>query len=150
MDHIVYLDAKTGEIENLIRGNKTMIIRGASGRKLPHGRVSQGDMLYFVNNNGDGEIRARGIAATVFCSGILTEEESFEITIRNQDKLQLPDNQFEKIAGKRFLVLIGIVNVERLTPFRFQRNGFTNSDDWLPVGKIDEYILSGHGIISAR
>jgi len=45
MDHIVYLDAKAKEFEKLSEGSKTMIIRGAAGRKLPHGRVSQGDIL---------------------------------------------------------------------------------------------------------
>lgn len=40
MDHIVYLDAKARELEKLLDGKKTMIIRGATGRKLPHGRVN--------------------------------------------------------------------------------------------------------------
>lgn len=148
MDHIVYLDAKSREIENLILGHKSMIIRGAQGRKLPHGRVNEGDTLYFVNNNCEGEIKARGVVSTVFCSDMLTKEESFETIIRNQDKLQLPDNQFEKIAGKRYLVLIGIDNIEKIAPLRFDRGSFTNMDDWLPVGRIEEYILSGQGIIS--
>ena len=54
MDHIVYLDAKAKELENLVKGNKSMIIRGANGRKIPYGRVNEGDILYFVNNNGMG------------------------------------------------------------------------------------------------
>ena len=35
MDNIVYLDFKAKELDNLIAGKKTMIIRGATGRKLP-------------------------------------------------------------------------------------------------------------------
>jgi hypothetical protein len=149
MDHIVYLDSEAGEIDNLLLGNKTMIIRGSSVRKLPHGKVSAGDTLYLVNDNSDGEIRARAAVSMVFCSGMLTVEESFELIIKHQDKLQLPDNQFESIAGKEYLVLIGLENIERLTPFRFDRSSFPNIDDWLPVVRIDEYILSGQGIISA-
>lgn len=37
MDHIVYLNRKAKELENLKSGTKTMIIRGAMGRKLPYG-----------------------------------------------------------------------------------------------------------------
>ena len=48
MDHIVYLDAKAGELDKLLSDNKTMIIRGATGRKLPYGRVSIDDVLYFI------------------------------------------------------------------------------------------------------
>ena len=47
MDHIVYVDAKSKELGSILDGFKTMIIRGAAGRKLPHGRVSEGDVLYF-------------------------------------------------------------------------------------------------------
>jgi hypothetical protein len=149
MDHIVYLDSKAREMENLLLGTKSMIIRGEPVQKLPHGNVREGDILYFVNNNCDDEIGARGVVSSVFCSGMLTREESFETIIRNQDKLQLPDSQFERIAGKQYLVLIGIDNVEKLTPFRFGRSGFLGTDDWFIVGKIDEYILTGSGIISA-
>ena len=96
MDHIVFLDAKSNEIENLVKGNKSMIIRGASGRKVPYGMVKEGDILYFINNNGEERIRARGEVISVYDSEKLSVEESFETIIRNQDKLQLPDRIFER------------------------------------------------------
>ncbi len=42
MDHVVYLDKKTNELEKLKSGEKTMLIRGATGRKMPYGRVNAG------------------------------------------------------------------------------------------------------------
>ena len=58
MDHVVYLDANAKELEILLSTKKTMIIRGATGRKLPYGRVNQDDVLYFINNNAEGLVRA--------------------------------------------------------------------------------------------
>jgi hypothetical protein len=142
MDHIVYLDSKSRELENLVRGNKSMIIRGATGRKLPHGRVQEGDVLYFINNNGEGEIKARGVVSSVLSSEKLSVEESFETIIRHQDKLQLPDKQFGKVAGKRYLVLIGIGDIKELKPFRIDKTSFTNMDDWIAVGEIENVILN--------
>jgi hypothetical protein len=136
MDHVVFLDTKAREMENLVKGNKSMIIRGAVGRKLPHGRVNEGDVLYFVNNNGESEVKARGVVASVLNSEKLTVEESFETIIRNQDKLQLPDKQFERLAGKRYLVLIGLDEIEEVRPFRIDKTSFTGMDDWITVGKI--------------
>ncbi len=141
MDHVVYLDAKAKELENLVKGNKSMIIRGAAGRKIPYGRVSEGDILYFINNNGEGEVKARGVVTSVMNSDKLSVEESFETIIRHQDKLQLPDEQFEKWAGKRYLVLIGLNDVHRVEPFPIDKSSFTNMDDWLPVGKIENIVL---------
>ncbi len=45
MDHVVYLDAQANELENLLSGNKTMIIPGATGRKLSHGHVAKNETL---------------------------------------------------------------------------------------------------------
>ena len=140
MDHIVYLDAKTNEIDNLIKGNKSMIIRGASGRIIPYGMVKEGDILYLINNNGEEKIRARGEVISVYDSEKLSVEESFETIIRNQDKLQLPDKIFEKIAGKQYLVLVGLDRVQEIDPVRIDKGSFSNVDDWLTVGKIDNFI----------
>jgi hypothetical protein len=140
MDHVVYLDAKAQELENLVKGNKSMIIRGAEGRKLPYGRVNEGDILYFINNNGEGVVKAKGVVSSVFNSEKLSVEESFETIIRNQDRLQLPDKQFDKLAGKRYLVLIGVKDVEKMDSLQIDKSNFTNMDDWLPVGRIENYI----------
>lgn len=136
MDHLVYLDAKAKELDNLIKGNKSMIIRGAAGRKLPHGRVSEGDILYFINNNGEAEVKARGVVSSVYNSEKLSVEESFETVIKNQDKLQLPDRQFQRWAGKRYLVLVGLQDIEPVDPFRIDKSRYSNMDDWLAVGNI--------------
>ena len=58
MEHVVYVDSKAKELKKILDGSKTMIIRGAAGRKLPYGRVFKGDVLYFIENNADGKIRA--------------------------------------------------------------------------------------------
>jgi hypothetical protein len=149
MDHLVCLDANYNEIENLLLGIKTMIIRGSQNLKIPFGKVNEGDTLYFATNKCDREIRARGKVSSVTCSGMLTCEESFETIIRNQDKLQLPDKQFAKIAGNRYLILVGVEDVEEIIPLRFELNRLPERDDWYIVENIDEYILSENGIISA-
>ena len=144
MDHVVYLDAKAKELENLIKGNKSMIIRGAQGRKLPHGRVNAGDILYFINNNGELVVKAKGVVANVINSDKLSVEESFELIIKNQDKLQLPDKQFSKLAGKSYLVLIGINDIEEVDPFLIDKSDFNNTDDWIPVGEIEKIAINNY------
>lgn len=140
MDHVVYLDAKAKELENLISGNKSMIIRGAAGRKMPYGRVNINDKLYLIKNNGEGEVKARAVVSSVVNSDKLTVEESFETIIKNQEWLQLPDKQFNKIAGKSYLVLIGLKNIEIIEPFSINKSEFTNMDDWLLVERIENVV----------
>lgn len=137
MDHIVYLDTEARELENLENGTKTLIIRGAMGRKLPYGRVEVSDVLYFAGNNGNGLIKAKAEVKSVFFSEKLTKEESEKIVRENLWKLQLNSDLMKRFAGKRFLTLIEVENFENLNPFKFDRSEFGNLDDWLPVGNIE-------------
>lgn len=137
MDHIVYLDSKAKELKNILEGSKTMIIRGATGRKLPHGRVFEGDVLYLIENNADGLIKAKVTVKSVFNSEKMTEEESKALVNENQPKLMLTDAQMKRWAGKRYLVLIEIKDVEIIEPFAIDKSNYGNMDDWLPVEDIN-------------
>ncbi len=50
MDHVVCLDEGANELENLVKGNKSMILRGSDVKDLPYGNVYEGDTLYFISS----------------------------------------------------------------------------------------------------
>ena len=79
MDHVVYVDAPAKELESLLAGKKTMIIRGAAGRKIPYGRVNVGDILYFINNNGEGLVKGQGRVKSVVNSDRLNPEGALKM-----------------------------------------------------------------------
>jgi hypothetical protein len=137
MDHVVYLDAKAKEMESLSSGTKTMIIRGAAGRKMPYGRVDPGDMLYFINNNAEGVVKGRSRVKEVIHSDKMTRDESVALVEKHQEGLRLTPQQYKRWAGKRFLVLIEVEAVEQLAPFPIDKSAYGNMDDWLPVEDIE-------------
>ncbi len=137
MDHVVYLDTKANELEKLIDGSKVMIIRGATGRKLPYGRVNQGDILYFINNNAEGVVKAKAIVTSVFNSDKMSPEESITLIKNHQDKLNLSESQFKKWSGKRYIVLIEVNKIKEIKSFAIDKSNYGNMDDWLPVEKIN-------------
>jgi hypothetical protein len=137
MDHVVYMDAKVGELGKLIASEKTMIIRGAAGRKLPHGRVATGDVLYLIENDGSGMVKAKTKVKSAFSSEKMTKEESIALVDKNQGQLKLTSAQHKRWAGKRYLVLIEVDSVEELRAFQIDKSGYSNMDDWLPVGDIE-------------
>jgi hypothetical protein len=140
MEHLVYCDAKAKVLEKIVSGAKTMIIRGAAGRKLPHGRVFDGETLYFIENNGSGLITAKATVKSVFNSEKMTEDESKAVVAENQDKLNLTDTQIKRWAGKKVLCLIEIKDIETIETLTLARQ--SNMDDWITVEKITS-ILEG-------
>jgi len=63
MEHLAYCEAKANELARIIKGEKSMLIRGAAGRKLPYGRVNLGEPIYLIENDGKGLIVAKGEVA---------------------------------------------------------------------------------------
>ena len=137
MDHVVYLEAKEKELDKLKSGQKSMIIRGAAGRRLPHGRVHPGEVLWFVENSGNGLVRCRATVKNVFNSEKLSKQESQKLISDNQTMLCLTPNQIKRWGSKRYLVLIEVEDLQEITPFSVDRSSYGNMDDWLPAEDIE-------------
>ena len=108
---------------------------------MPYGRVNPGDMLYLINNNAEGLIKAKTRVKTVLNSEKMTREESIALVEDHQEKLKLTPAQFKRWAGKRYLVLIEVDDVEGVEPFSINKDEYSNMDDWLPVGDIRRVLL---------
>ncbi len=114
-----------------------MLIRAATGRKLPYGKVGESDILYFIENNAEGLIKARAVVDTVFFSEKLSPEASLKLVDDNQEQLQLDATLKKRFGGKRYITLITIKDFEIIEPFKFNQVNYKNSmDDWLIVDDI--------------
>lgn len=118
------------------RGDKTMVGRAAMGRRSPYGKVKIGDTLYFTENDGKQMIYGRGRVTKVYDSPKLTREESVDMLQKHRRALWLSEQQFLRMAGKRYLVLATIDRYEELPTFRFTRRLFTTLDDWLMIDDV--------------
>lgn len=136
MEHIAYCDKKAKELEKLFNGSKSMLIRGAAGRKIPYGRVNEGEKIYLVENDGSCEIKASALVKNVFNSEKMTKEESEKLIQQNMDKLDLTSSQLKRWNGKRYLCLIEISDIKEIEPFKYTRT--SNMDDWLIVEDIED------------
>lgn len=145
MVHLVYCDntGKKGEkvLDKILSGTKTMIVRGAAGRKIPHSRVFEGEHLYFMEK-GSSLITAAAIVKEVQNFVKLSDEEIIKTLADNQSKLNLSEKQ--KVRWhKKCLCLVEFENVKEIPPLTFEHQG--NMDDWLILEKI-EYVVVGTSI----
>ena len=145
MVHLVYCDnagKKGGKVlDKILAGTKTMIVRGAAGRKIPHSRVFAGERLYFMEK-GSGEVTATAIVKDVQNFVKLSDEEIIKALADNQSKLNLSDKQ--KVRWhKKCLCLVEFEDVREIAPLAFEHQG--NMDDWLILEKIED-VLAGTSI----
>lgn len=139
-EHLVYLNKEGKELEKLLKGEKTMIIRGAAGKKSPlGGRARVGDITYFVETGGDLTITHKGMISKVVESEKMTTEESIEFIKQYEKELNLSKKQYERWAGKKYLAVFEISNLEEIEPFKYNRE--KNMDDWIITDDINKIKL---------
>lgn len=140
MVHLIYCDntGKKGDhvLDKILAGTKTMVVRGAAGRKIPHSRVFEGETLYFMEK-GTASISAKAVVKSVQNYVKLQEEEITKILEDNQSKLNLTDKQKDR-WHKKCLCLVEFENVQEIEPLEFDHQG--NMDDWLIVEKIEDVV----------
>lgn len=128
--HLVYLDSKANELEKLLKNQKTMIIRGASGKKCPlGGRAKINDIIYFVETGSDLLVTHKGLISKVVESYKMSPKESFEFITKYAKELNLSKEQFDRWSVKKCLAVYEIANIEPIPPFKYNRT--TNMDDWI-------------------
>lgn len=137
MVHVVYCDDKEKVLEKILEGTKTMIIRAAAGRKIPHSRVFEGETLYFIKK-GTGQISATATVISVQNYVKLSEEEIDKVMKENQDKLSLSEKQKAR-WHKKCICLTEFGNVKEINPLVFDHQG--NMDDWLIIEKIEDVVV---------
>ncbi|MBO5056678.1 MAG: hypothetical protein J6C64_10065 [Lachnospiraceae bacterium] len=140
MVHLVYCDnaGKKGEkdLDKILAGSKTMVVRGAAGRKIPHSRVFAGEMLYFMEK-GTARITARAVVKNVENFVKLTDGEISAVLADNQGKLNLTEKQKQR-WHKKCLCLVEFENVQEIPALSFDHQG--NMDDWLMIEKIEDVV----------
>ena len=141
MVHLVYCDntGKKGErvLDKILNGTKTMVVRGAAGRKIPLSRVFADETLYFMEK-GSLKITASAKVKDVKNYVKLSDEEITAVLEENQPKLNLSEKQKTR-WHKKCLCLVEFENVQAIEPMDFDHQG--NMDDWLIIEKIEDVVV---------
>ncbi|MBP0956353.1 MAG: hypothetical protein J5997_03190 [Oscillospiraceae bacterium] len=142
MVHLVYCDNKEKVLSKIMSGTKTMIIRSAAGRKIPHSRVFEGETLYFMEK-GSAKISAKARVKNVQNFVKLSDEEIDKVLSDNVEKLALSEKQRQR-WHKKCICLTEFDSVTPIDPpLCFEKQN--NMDDWLIIEKIED-VLEGTSI----
>lgn len=137
MVHLVYCDDKERVLEKILDGIKTMIVRGAAGRKIPHSRVFESETVYFMKK-GTGKVSAMATVVSVQNYVKLTENEIVKTLEDNQSLLNLSSKQKER-WHKKCLCIVEFKDVKEISPLEFDHQ--SNMDDWLIIEKIEDVVV---------
>jgi hypothetical protein len=93
MNYLVFLDAQAGELEKILSGVKTMVVKEFDPAHYNAHPVKPGDSLYFLRNQDDCAVRVKATVIRVLFVTNDVEEDLSQPLKEMQPRLQLTENQ---------------------------------------------------------
>ena len=137
MNHLVYLDARAGELEKILSGVKTMLVKEFDPAQPSALSVNPGDSLYFLRDQDDCAVRVKATVVRILF--ITRHEEHLAHTLKEmQPRLQLTEEQFNFWAGKHDMQLVEFVSAHKISMIQVASRKTTGPVDWIAFDAISQ------------
>ncbi len=131
MNHLVFLDARAGELEKILSGVKTMLVKEFNPEQATRCPVSPGDGLYFVRNKEEWAVRARAIVVRVLILANRLEEDLSHTLKEMQPRLQLTEAQYYYWSATQHVLLIEFESARKIDVIQVAPNEITDRTYWI-------------------
>ena len=135
MNHLVILDARAGELEKILSGVKTMLIKESDPRQSSSHPVHPGDTLYFLKNHEDCTVRIKATVARVLFVSNRKEDDLVHALKEMQPRLHLTEAQYNYWSTKGQVLLVEIESAHKIDPFQVASHSVEDQSDWISLEK---------------
>ena len=132
MNHLVFLDAQAGELEKILSGVKTMLVKEFDPADAPSHPVNPGDSLYFLKNKDERILRVKAVVVRVLCLGNNSDEDLSHALKELQPRLLLTEDQFNHWTAKRAVLLVEFEEASKIPVIKISPDKFKDRSDWIP------------------
>jgi hypothetical protein len=130
MNHLVFLDTRTSELEKILSGVKSMVLKEFVPAQSPTHPVRPGDSLYFLRNNDECDLRVKATVVRVqFFTKKLNEDLSHYLK-EMQPKLQLTEDQYNYWSAKKQL-LVEFESAQKIGVIHLALDEVKDRSDWI-------------------
>lgn len=131
MNHLVFLEPRAGELEKILSGIKTMVLKEFDLVQPAAIPVSSGDSLYFLRNKDDFAIRVK---ATVVRVAPFTNPpgEDLPHTLKEmQPKLQFTEDQYSYWSAKKQVLFVEFDSAQKIGIIHVAPNKIMDWPGWI-------------------
>jgi hypothetical protein len=131
MNHLVFLDARAGELERILSGLKTMLIKEFDPAQINAHPVSPGDSLYFLRNHDECALQVKATVTRVLSHTSNSDQDLSHTLKEMQPRLQLTEDQYNGWSAKHHAVLVEFESAHKIGVIRIPSNGIADRSDWI-------------------
>jgi len=131
MNHLVFLDTRAGELEKILSGTKSMVVKEFDPARSAGQPVRPGDSLYFLRNNDECALRVKAtVIRVLFFTNHLDEDLSHTLK-EMQTRLQLTEDQYNDWSAKKQVLLVEFGSAHKIGMIHIAPNKITDRSDWI-------------------
>jgi hypothetical protein len=131
MNHLVFLDTRAGELEKILSGIKTMLIKECDPAQTTAHPVRPGDSLYFLRDNGECAVRVKAtVVRVLFFANSLDEDLSHTLK-ELQPRLQLTEDQYNYWSARKQVLLVEFGSAHKIGVIHIAAHKIADRSDWM-------------------
>ncbi len=131
MNHLVFLDAQANELERILSGVKTMLVREFDPAQATAHPVEAGDSLYFLRNTNESDLRVTATVVNVLVSANRLEEDLSHTLKEMQPRLQLTEDQYNYWSARQQVLLVEFESARKIDVVHVAPSKTADRTDWI-------------------
>jgi hypothetical protein len=131
MNHIVILDTNAGELEKILSGTKSMIIKEFDPAQTTNPPVCPGDGLYFLRNRDERVLQVKATVVRVQTSVGNVDEDLSHTLKEMQPRLQLTEDQHIYWSARSQVLLVEFNNAHKINMINVGLNEDIDKSGWI-------------------
>ena len=131
MNHLVFLDTRAGELEKILSGTKTMLIKEFDPAQTSGHPVSPGDSLYFLRNNDERALRVKATVTRVLSITNNSDQDLSHSLKEMQPRLQLTEDQYNDWSVRKQLLLVEFESAHKIGAIHVAPARIADRSDWI-------------------
>jgi hypothetical protein len=132
MNYLVFLDTNAGELEKILSGVKTMLVKEFDPAQIPAHPVIPGDSLYFLRDQDECTLRVKATVVRVLIFTNCMGEDLSHILKEMQPRLQLTEGQYNYWSAKGQVLLVEFGSAQKIGVIQVASNEINDQSDWIP------------------
>ena len=138
MNHLVFVDASAGELEKILSGVKSMVLKEIDPEQPEAQPVRPGDSLYFLRNNDECTVRVKATVVRALPREDGSDEDLSHTLKELQPRLQLTEDQFNYWSTRKQALSIEFEAAHKVPEFHVAPGRITDRTRWIIFEEIRE------------
>ena len=136
MNYLVSLDARAGELEKILSGVKTMLVKEFEPAQTTAYPINPGDGLYFLRNNDDCIVRVKATVVRVLYFTNRLDGDMSHTLKETQPGLQLTEDQFNYWSMKKQVLLVEFDSAQKIPVIHVAPEQIKDRSGWIALEEL--------------